>query len=142
MYNLFLYIKYIKHCVFKKPLIVRTYSEYSSNDIDSITHFPNMLYILTTQSGQKVVANLNKYKYYSKKKKINNKYAAYVLKWNFLRYETQPSIINCDWKQFKSIYTTFFYPHLISDDEITSRLVANKLAPDQDETIKSIYLIR
>jgi hypothetical protein len=102
-----------------------------------------MLYILTTQGGQKVVANLNKYKYYSrKKKKINGDWAAYVLKWNFLRYETKMSIINCNWKEFKSTYTTFFYPHLISDDEITSRLVVSKLTQNEEETIKSIYLIR
>jgi hypothetical protein len=144
MYKLLLFFKYIKYCILKNKLIVNTYSYYDSNYIDSIKKYNTKLYQLKNSNGRNVVALFKNYincGAYSNRIYKGYKYD-FKYQWIFLGYEDQKLLQHCTWKEFKNIYTTFFYPHLISEEECTANLVIDKLSSKLEDDIKPEFFIR
>ncbi len=105
--------KYIKHGIFKFPLKFKTYSENRLYDIPEI--------FTTAYTELNVQCNV----IYKKSKFYINKNFSYIHYWIFIGYAEQKSIYNCSWKEFKNIYTSLFYPYLISDSDIVLNILNN-----------------
>lgn len=143
MYNLRLYIKFIKHKILKIPLKIMTLSDdYNSKMLDPIIKYPHKYYQLTTPNNKKVIAifhNLKKLR--MRKRYCNFLLYNYIYYWTFISYENAPIIYNCNFKEFKQYYSSFFFPHLLSENNILSDLVMDKMVPKEDD-VNTIYMIR
>lgn len=141
-YYYLLYVKYIKYCILSMPLKVRTISYESAKCESTFVDAPNKFYELKTGGGRSAIAifyNLYKCeetKLYKKKYRY-----CFIYYWMFLGYENKKLMKDCSWIEFKDIYTSLFYPHLSSEDEVISLLVGDKLCAE-DESIESSFRIR
>lgn len=136
MYNFFLFFKFIKHSKLKLPLYIYTHSFYKADHLSELYKYNTKIYGLTTPANGEILALFIKYKSLDKDKYYKNYKYSFIYKWIFLGYKKNKPIKDCTWEQFKSIYTTFFYPHLISEEELTSRLVVSELCGKEDDTVK------
>jgi len=142
LYTIRLYFKYIKYCIFTKPLNVYSLDNEICDSTNSLIRSPNKFYTLTAPNGKRVVAIFHKL-YRSEFSHSYKGYFDYTFKYNWvlLGYVNQKIIKDCSWNEFEDTYASLFFPHLSSEKEITIGLVTNVICP-KDDSIASVFRIR
>lgn len=125
-----LFLSYIIHCKLKFPLTAFSYDDhnyYKKNE--PFSNIPQIIYTDNNRECLAIIKN-TKYTIYDR--------CNYIYKWTFLGYKDSILIKDCKWGDFKRIYTSLFYPHLISEEE----LVINCLSETTKKDIARCLLLK